>query len=72
MKEFENIKLRNQTIDFKIVNLIQNLQNVVIGYEGTITVNNKEQNMQWSYDGVAYSENRGYDLVIRTKFTKEV
>lgn len=72
MKEFENIKLRNQTIDFKIVNLIKNLKDVVIGYEGTITIDGKEQYMQWTSEGVAYTENRGYDLVIRTKFAKDL
>lgn len=56
----------NKEYKFKIDRVLYFLDNKTVkGFEGIILINDKESHMLWEANGRAFSDNRGYDLVIR-------
>ena len=70
MKNIEKATLFNDVNkDFNIVSIVYDLLDNIIAYEGVIIIGDGESSdrMVWDKSGRSFSENRGYDLVIKKK-----
>ena len=73
LDKLKNVELRDLTKQVFIKNVLINVRGSIVGYEGAVITKNSNGDettqsfCSWDLDGVAYSQDRGLDLVIRQK-----
>lgn len=68
-KKLKTLQCRNPLQNIRIDNVLYTPDfGKIIGFEGVIIRDKNETFCSWNEQGVAYTDDRGYDLVQRLKF----